>query len=226
MWRCASRSRMVSWCAGCLPGPRWRVTPTIPRRSSADDSAVPPGDLSHCCLVRRARHPSVGGCHASARTAWPGDPCCLEVMRPLVDHVPGETRRAVDLTSLGVAFGATPSLRLIGLSGRELLGQVAARARAPSKISTLPGGNAGEVSGCVPAAGIPDLGLSEQICHRRVLKTGASWLGGTGAHAVSPGRCQVTHRSKGRSRSRCPAGRPPHARVRCRSREPHGFGPW
>jgi adenylate kinase len=32
----------------------------------------------------------------------------LEVMRPLVDHVPGETRRAVDLTSLGVAFGATP----------------------------------------------------------------------------------------------------------------------
>jgi len=37
-------------------------------------------------------------------------------MRPLVDHVPRETRRAVDLTSLGVAFGATPSLRLIGLS--------------------------------------------------------------------------------------------------------------
>ena len=32
----------------------------------------------------------------------------LEVMRPLVDHVSGETRRAVDLTSLGVAFGATP----------------------------------------------------------------------------------------------------------------------
>jgi adenylate kinase len=32
----------------------------------------------------------------------------LEVMRPLVDHVPRETRRAVDLTSLGVAFGATP----------------------------------------------------------------------------------------------------------------------
>jgi hypothetical protein len=29
-------------------------------------------------------------------------------MRPLVDHVPRETRRAVDLTSLGVAFGATP----------------------------------------------------------------------------------------------------------------------
>src|SRR5215216_4635699 len=52
------------------------VTPTIPRRSSADDSAVPPGDLSHCWLVRRARHPGVGGCHASARTGWPGDPCC------------------------------------------------------------------------------------------------------------------------------------------------------
>jgi adenylate kinase len=32
----------------------------------------------------------------------------LEVMRPLVDHVPEEARRAVDLTSLGVAFGATP----------------------------------------------------------------------------------------------------------------------
>jgi adenylate kinase len=29
----------------------------------------------------------------------------LEVMRPLVDHVPEEARRAVDLTSLGVAFG-------------------------------------------------------------------------------------------------------------------------
>jgi adenylate kinase len=32
----------------------------------------------------------------------------LEVMRPLVDHVPEEARQAVDLTSLGVAFGATP----------------------------------------------------------------------------------------------------------------------
>jgi adenylate kinase len=32
----------------------------------------------------------------------------LEVMRPLVDHVPDEARRAVDLTSLGVAFGAAP----------------------------------------------------------------------------------------------------------------------
>ena len=32
----------------------------------------------------------------------------LEVMRPLVDHVSGETRQAVDLTNLGVAFGATP----------------------------------------------------------------------------------------------------------------------
>jgi adenylate kinase len=33
----------------------------------------------------------------------------LEVMRPLVDHVPEEARRAVDLTSLGVAFGAPPN---------------------------------------------------------------------------------------------------------------------
>jgi adenylate kinase len=33
----------------------------------------------------------------------------LEVMRPLVDHVPEEARRPVDLTSLGVAFGAAPS---------------------------------------------------------------------------------------------------------------------
>ena len=33
----------------------------------------------------------------------------LEVMRSLVDHVPEESRRAVDLTSLGVAFGAAPS---------------------------------------------------------------------------------------------------------------------
>jgi adenylate kinase len=31
----------------------------------------------------------------------------LEVMRPLVDHVPEEARQAVDLTSLGVAFGET-----------------------------------------------------------------------------------------------------------------------
>jgi adenylate kinase len=30
----------------------------------------------------------------------------LEVMRPLVDHVPEESRRPVDLTSLGAAFGA------------------------------------------------------------------------------------------------------------------------
>src|SRR5439155_4786310 len=29
----------------------------------------------------------------------------LEVMRALVDHVPPEARRAIDLTSLGVAFG-------------------------------------------------------------------------------------------------------------------------
>jgi len=33
----------------------------------------------------------------------------LEVMRPLVDDVPEEVRRSVDLTSLGVAFGAAPS---------------------------------------------------------------------------------------------------------------------
>jgi adenylate kinase len=32
----------------------------------------------------------------------------LEVMRPLVDHVPAEARQAVDLTSLGAAFGAEP----------------------------------------------------------------------------------------------------------------------
>jgi adenylate kinase len=32
----------------------------------------------------------------------------LEVMRPLVDHVPEEARRAVDLTGLGAAFGADP----------------------------------------------------------------------------------------------------------------------
>jgi adenylate kinase len=31
----------------------------------------------------------------------------LEVMSPLVDHVPEEVRRSVDLTSLGVAFGAS-----------------------------------------------------------------------------------------------------------------------
>jgi adenylate kinase len=29
----------------------------------------------------------------------------LEVMRPLIDHVPEEARRPIDLTSLGVAFG-------------------------------------------------------------------------------------------------------------------------
>src|SRR5918912_725529 len=32
----------------------------------------------------------------------------LEDMRPLADHVPEEARQPVDLTSLGVAFGATP----------------------------------------------------------------------------------------------------------------------
>jgi adenylate kinase len=32
----------------------------------------------------------------------------LEVMRPLVDHVPEGARRAVDLTGLGAAFGADP----------------------------------------------------------------------------------------------------------------------
>ena len=31
----------------------------------------------------------------------------LEVMRPLVDHVPEEARQAIDLTSLGAAFGAS-----------------------------------------------------------------------------------------------------------------------
>jgi adenylate kinase len=31
----------------------------------------------------------------------------LEAMRPLVDHVPEQARHAVDLTSLGDAFGAT-----------------------------------------------------------------------------------------------------------------------
>ena len=67
---------------------------------------------------------------------------------------------------------------------------MAARAWAPSKISTLPGGNAGEVSECVPAAGIPDLGLSEQYAIDAYGKTGASWLGGTGDHAVNPGRGQ------------------------------------
>jgi adenylate kinase len=33
----------------------------------------------------------------------------LEVMRPLVDHVPEEARRAIDLTGLGAAFGHTTS---------------------------------------------------------------------------------------------------------------------
>jgi adenylate kinase len=32
----------------------------------------------------------------------------LEVMRPLIDHVPEDARVAVDLTSLGSAFGAPP----------------------------------------------------------------------------------------------------------------------
>ena len=31
----------------------------------------------------------------------------LEAMRPLVDHVPEQARRAVDLTSLGDAFGVS-----------------------------------------------------------------------------------------------------------------------
>jgi adenylate kinase len=33
----------------------------------------------------------------------------LEVMRPLVDHVPEDARRAIDLTGLGAAFGHTTS---------------------------------------------------------------------------------------------------------------------
>jgi hypothetical protein len=48
----------------------------------------------------------------------------------------------------------------------------------------LPGGNASEVSGCVLAASIPDLGLSEQYAIDAYGKTGASWLGGTGDRAV------------------------------------------
>ena len=32
----------------------------------------------------------------------------LEVMRPMVDHVPPELRRPIDLTGLGAAFGAPP----------------------------------------------------------------------------------------------------------------------
>ena len=31
----------------------------------------------------------------------------LEAMRPFLDHVPGQARLSVDLTSLGDAFGAT-----------------------------------------------------------------------------------------------------------------------
>ena len=31
----------------------------------------------------------------------------LEAMRPFLDHVPGQARRPVDLTSLGDAFGAS-----------------------------------------------------------------------------------------------------------------------
>jgi len=33
----------------------------------------------------------------------------LEVMRPLIDHVPADSRRAIDLTSLGRAFGRQPA---------------------------------------------------------------------------------------------------------------------
>jgi len=33
----------------------------------------------------------------------------LEVMRPLIDHVPEQNRRPIDLTSLGIAFGANPT---------------------------------------------------------------------------------------------------------------------
>jgi adenylate kinase len=33
----------------------------------------------------------------------------LETLRPVVDQVPGEARRPVDLTGLGVAFGAAPT---------------------------------------------------------------------------------------------------------------------
>jgi hypothetical protein len=33
----------------------------------------------------------------------------LEAMRPFLDHVPGQARLSVDLTSLGDAFGAADS---------------------------------------------------------------------------------------------------------------------
>jgi adenylate kinase len=33
----------------------------------------------------------------------------LDVLRPTVDQAPGEAGRPVDLTSLGVAFGAAPT---------------------------------------------------------------------------------------------------------------------
>src|SRR5829696_5576291 len=108
MWRCASRSRAVSWCAGCLPGPRWRSR----RRHRG-------GHLPTTQLYHQVTYPIVGwyaerGILVLVDAMRPPEQvgweilAALEVMRPLVDHVSGETRRAVDLTSLGVAFGATP----------------------------------------------------------------------------------------------------------------------
>jgi adenylate kinase len=41
----------------------------------------------------------------------------LEVMRPLVDHVPEEARRPVDLTTLGEAFGGATSTAVTGAGG-------------------------------------------------------------------------------------------------------------
>lgn len=41
----------------------------------------------------------------------------LEVMRPLVDHVPEEARRPVDLTTLGAAFGGATSTAVTGAGG-------------------------------------------------------------------------------------------------------------
>lgn len=108
MWRCASRSRTVSWCAGCLPG-----------RVGGSRRRYRGGHPPTTRLYHQVTYPIVAwyaerGILVSVDAMRPPEQvgreilAALEVIRPLVDHVSEETRQAVDLTGLGVTFDATP----------------------------------------------------------------------------------------------------------------------
>ena len=69
-------------------------------------------DLPHPRVVPRPRNPGGGRCDALAHQVGREILTALEAMRPLLDHVPAQARRPVDLTTLGDAFGASRPRRL------------------------------------------------------------------------------------------------------------------